>query len=129
MDSRADEYFKAYAELSKTLRTWLVAYGIGAPIALLTNETFAVAIRRSGQSRCIAGFFLFGVAAQVVLAAVNKTSMWALYYGETQSDFKNKRRYKLAHVISEHYWPDLSLDVAAMVAFGVATWMAFKLAV
>ena len=32
--NKAEEYLNAYAEHSKTLRTWLVAYGIGAPVLL-----------------------------------------------------------------------------------------------
>ena len=128
-DNHAEQYFKAYAELSKTLRTWLVAYGIGAPIALLTNATFAAAIRNTGQSKYIAGAFLFGVAVQVVVAAINKVSMWALYYGETQAKFKKTTRYRVAHFLSETYWIDLLLDVASIAAFAGATWSAFKIAV
>jgi hypothetical protein len=128
-DNRADEYFKAYAELSRTLRTWLVAYGIGAPIALLTNEAFAEAIRKSGQSKYIAGAFLAGVAGQVVLATVNKVSMWALYYGETQAKFKETTRYCAAHWLSERYWLDLLLDLGALAAFVWASWSAFRIAI
>ncbi len=72
VESQADQYFNAYAELSKTLRTWLVAYGIGAPIVLLTNAGFSGAIRKAGDSKYVAGAFLLGVAAQVALAAINK---------------------------------------------------------
>jgi hypothetical protein len=111
------------------LRTWLVAYGIGAPIALLTNATFATAIRNSGKSRYIAGAFLIGVAGQVVLAAINKISMWALYYGETCAKFKQTNRYEVAHSLSETYWIDLLLDMASITAFAWATWSAFQIAV
>jgi len=106
-----------------------VAYGIGAPIALLTNVAFASAIRSSGRSKYIAGAFLFGVAGQVALAAINKISMWALYYGETETQFKETRRYRVAHWLSETYWIDLTLHVAAIVAFVLATWFAFEVAV
>jgi hypothetical protein len=111
------------------LRTWLVAYGIGAPIALLTNETFASTIRKSGNAKFIAGAFLLGVAGQVVLAAINKVSMWALYYGETEQQFRQTKRYKVAHFFSETYWIDLLLDIASIAAFAGATWSAFKIAV
>jgi hypothetical protein len=105
-----------------------VAYGIGAPIALLTNAEFATKIRSSGESKCIAGTFLVGVAAQVALASINKVSMWALYYGETQAQFKATTRYKVAHFLSEIYWLDLLLDVGAIAAFSWASWLAFQIA-
>jgi hypothetical protein len=55
--------------------------------------------------------------------------MWALYYGETQSTFKKTWRYRVAHSLSETYWIDLTLDVAAIAAFAWATWLAFDVAV
>ena len=38
MADEIEELYKAYEEHAKTLRTWLVAYGIGAPVVFLTNE-------------------------------------------------------------------------------------------
>ena len=55
--------------------------------------------------------------------------MWALYYGETQAHFKKTKRYRLAHYLSEIYWPDLLLDVGAIAAFAWASWVAFQVAV
>ena len=128
IESQADQYFNVYAELSKTLRTWLVAYGIGAPIVLLTNASFSTVIRKAGDSKYIAGAFLLGVAAQVALAAINKISMWALYYGETQPAYKMTRRFKFAHLVSETFAIDFLLDIGAIVAFTWATWVAFCVA-
>ena len=31
-------HFENYAEYAKTLRSWLVAYGIGGPVLFLTNK-------------------------------------------------------------------------------------------
>jgi hypothetical protein len=64
---RVDSLINAYDEFAKTLRTWLVAYGIGGPVLLLTNETVRQAIAKSGAARCIAGTFLLGVGLQVLL--------------------------------------------------------------
>ena len=36
-----DGYFRAYEEYSKLIRTWLVAYGVGAPVLLFTNDRLA----------------------------------------------------------------------------------------
>jgi hypothetical protein len=90
---------------------------------------FADAIRKSGESKYIAGLFLAGVAGQVFLATINKISMWALYYGETRVTYKKTWRYRVAHFLSEYYWIDLTLDVGAIAAFAWATWLAFNVAV
>lgn len=80
MDSVAESHYKAYEEYSKTLRTWLVAYGIGAPVLLLNSDQLRVLILKSGQARIIGIMFLAGVGIQVALAAVNKAIMWYCYH-------------------------------------------------
>lgn len=124
MASLAEEYLEAYGEHARTLRTWLVAYGIGAPILLITNDSFAVAIRKSGDARWMAGCFFAGVTLQVLLSAVNKSAMWGLYYGETAPLFKRTFWFKLAYGVSERYWIDFVVDLATFVLFGIATWKA-----
>jgi len=120
------EYLSAHTEFSKSLRTWFVAYGIGAPVLLLTNKEIANTLKESGNARAIAAIFLVGVCLQVMLATANKTSMWGIYYGETNPLFKNTRRYKSAWWFSEAYWIDLVIDVTTMGAFGAATFWAFS---
>lgn len=48
-DSSA-ELYAVYEEHSKTLRTWLVAYGIGAPVLFITNDKVWKAIASSGSA-------------------------------------------------------------------------------
>lgn len=74
-DSRS-ELYAAYDGYSRALRTWLVAYGIGAPVLLMTNDALWLAVAESGDAAWIGALFLVGVALQVVLTAVNKTAMW-----------------------------------------------------
>ena len=35
----AEDHYQSYAEHNRILRTWLVAYGIGAPVLILSNDT------------------------------------------------------------------------------------------
>ena len=126
MTTDREEYFKAYEEYSKVLRTWFVAYGIGGPLLLLTNETLAKAIKGSGQGKSLAALFLTGVALQVILAALNKVSMWGIYFGEFKNVFKSTRRYKISHWFSEQFWIDLLVDILTIISFAVATWRGYQ---
>ena len=83
------------------------------------------AIRASGNAKFIAACFLIGVSLQVLLATVNKASMWALYYGEENPGFKNRKRYHAGHWLSENFWIDLLVDVTTLLLFGLATRYAF----
>jgi len=67
MTTEREEYFKAYEEYSKVLRTWFVAYGIGGPVLLLTNETLAKAIKASGQVRVLRPSFSLASPSRLFL--------------------------------------------------------------
>lgn len=131
-----DGYYKVYEEYSKTLRTWFVAYGIGAPVLLLNNEVLRKAVIGSGASTEIAIVFLAGVAMQVALASVNKATAWILY-AESEVHAKPKAAHKpakrtwyqeLADRISEQFWIDFAVDLLTGVAFVLGTLRVFLVA-
>jgi hypothetical protein len=126
-ENDASDYFKVYQEYSKVLRTWFAAYGIGAPVLILTNEGISKAIKASGDSKCIASFFLIGVSLQVVLAVINKMTMWGMYYGEVNLKFKKSRSYIFADWLAVQFWMDIFVDLATIAAFGGGTWKMFSL--
>jgi hypothetical protein len=118
----AEEYFECYAEFSKTLRTWFIAYGIGAPILFLSNKALWDTIKSSSNIGIISLFFLFGVSIQVLEALLNKISMWYLYQGEEKPQFKSKILYKVLYNISECYSLDILFDIITLGFFATATW-------
>jgi hypothetical protein len=125
--SDADGYYKVYEEYAKALRTWLVAYGIGGPVLLLTNDSVRTALASSGGSRMLAFAFLAGVGLQVFLAALNKTLMWTNYFAATSPTHRARRRFRVAAWLSEQFWIDLLVDLASLALFGWATWRAFDI--
>jgi hypothetical protein len=122
-----DDYFADYDEYAKVLRTWFVAYGIGGPVLLLTNEAVRGKIVASGLSGYIASAFLVGVGLQVVLAITNKTALWGCYKAARQPELRKRRRYCVAHWFAYVLWIDLLFDVVSLFAFGLATYLAFEI--
>lgn len=121
----ADGFFKVYEEYAKTLRTWLVAYGIGAPVLLMTNEKIWDVVKKSGEARWVGGCYLIAVGIQIVLAALNKSVNWAMYFGEANVEFKNEPVYRLADWLSRMYLLDLVVDLLSICLFAWATVKAF----
>ncbi len=119
-------YYKAYAEYSKTLRTWLVAYGMGAPVLLSARQEVWPALASSGRAKLMIGLFLGGVVAQVVLATVNKASMWVMYYGALQPKYKKRLPHRLAEWFAEYIGIDVGVDIVSMALFAWATGIAFQ---
>ena len=126
MSGQAAEFYKAYEDYSRTLRTWLVAYGIGGPVLMLTNDRVARSLLESGHARFIAALFLAGVVLQVALAAVNKTAMWILYFADDDEELAGKWWCRAAQWLSRQLWIDLLLDLGSLTAFAIATWHAFN---
>ena len=122
-----EAFFKIYDAHTKILRAWLVAYGVGGPVLILTHEKIAKKVTDSGFGREIALLFIIGVGLQVLLSLVNKWVNWGLYaYSETEQHVKGKR-YKACSWTSEQVWFDILLDIGTIGAFGMATWKLMSL--
>jgi len=121
-DQREDTgYYQAYAEFAKTLRTWFIAYGIGAPALVLSNKDLWNTVKGSGNLIYIAVLFLLGVTFQVIEAFIYKTAMWHLYVSESDEDHMKTWWYKMADIVSESYKLELFFDVGAFIFFAIAT--------
>jgi len=118
----ADSY-SAYEWHANTLRTWLVAYGIGVPAIFLTQDTLRTKLIASAYCFQITNSFLLGVAYQVLLAFLNKTAMWIYYYGkEENNEFKKHVLFEPTKRFTECYWFDFAVDLVTIVLFAFATY-------
>lgn len=118
---RETGFSSSYVEFAKTLRTWFVAYGIGAPVFVLGQDTLRASWQSIPDARFIAECFLGGVALQVIAALVYKISMWYLYMGELDEEFCNSTRYEWSESISVALWLEVLFDVGTIGLFGYAT--------
>lgn len=114
-------FFANYAEYAKTLRAWLVAYGIGGPVLLITNKELSAALKASAYRNDIVDLFLVGVALQVSLAFINKWCAWHMYVGEYESAYKSRTRYKVWSWLNDRSWIDMLVDGGSLVAFALST--------
>jgi uncharacterized membrane protein YGL010W len=120
-------FYPAYADFSRNVRTWFIAYGIGAPVLLLTTDSAIARLSASGQAKFISILFLTGVAVQILTALLYKSAMWYLYIGELRPDFRTSRRHKCADWISESHILELALDLITIGCFGIATFNAMNI--
>lgn len=124
--SAKEAFYKSYSDFSKTLRTWFVAYGIGGPIVLLSNNAAWGWLVKSGRVSWMGLLFLVGGVLQVIGALLNKHAMWYLYIGEDQPATKSRCSYKVWDKYSNQGWVDVLIDIATLILFGWATWLAFS---
>lgn len=117
-----DSHFQNYSDYSRSLRTWLVAYGVGGPVLFLTNDTLAARIAESGYAGQITFAFLLGVALQIMLSLINKWSAWHMYAGSGDDEYQTSWRYRCWARVNEQSWLDIVVDVFSFGAFIFATW-------
>ena len=123
--SDRDDYTGAYRHYAGVLRTWLVAYGVGGPVIILTNDKLWEAMQSARILALAGSLFLLGVALQVLLALLNKTTMWLSYYGQDHEEFKKSRRYAAAKWLRSKYLIDFVSDVGSILLFAGATVVVF----
>lgn len=131
------EFYGPYAEHSKTLRAWFVAYGIGGPVVLLSSDKAWDSLVKSGCGRYVGLLFISGGVIQILSALLNKHSMWLLYLEEVGAKDRKKEclrdipttlrkpTYKLAEWYSKQTWVDILFDIYTLLLFGWATRIAF----
>lgn len=120
-------FFESYAKFSKILRTWLVAYGIGAPVLFANNDCVIKVIQDTKNGPYIVKLFLIGVSIQVFAALIYKYAMGYLYFGELDKYLKNKLIYKIADYLSESMWLEMIFDLSSIGCFLFATYRVYTL--
>ena len=126
-EQEAHSYYQNYAEYNRTLRAWLVIFGVGGPATLIAHRDLATQLAKAGTLRCVVIAFLLGAAAQVLIALINKTASWSSYYGELNAEYQKSVRYRSLDWLNENFWIDVLMDLVSLFAFAYAIWELFRL--
>lgn len=124
---KESDLFEDYDAFAKVLRTWFVAYGVGGPVLLLTNDTVSSKIADSGCARGIASAFLIGVGLQVLFTLLNKAALWGCYKAARDSKLRERLVYRIAEWFAYVLWLDLLVDFVSFVLFAFATYRVFTI--
>lgn len=117
----AKEYLESYQSFAATMRAWLVAYGIGAPVLLATQGAFSFVLADRKAAEPLIYMYLIGVGIQILSALMFKASMWYIFWGALNADFKSSWRYKVSDWLSEQLWFEILLDALTIGLFAWAT--------
>lgn len=119
--SAPSEYFEPYRHYAQVLRAWLVGFGVGAPVLLLSQHEITSALVVSGKAVLVLSLFLIGVSAQVLVALIYKYSMAFLYENEHSGAEINAFKLTIGNYFSTRYWPDVAGDTVAVLSYLAAT--------
>jgi hypothetical protein len=116
-------FYEPYVHFARLLRTWLVGYGIGVPVILLSQQDVSRKVLESGEGQTITLLFLSGVCVQVFAAFIYKYAMGYIYAKEIGLIDKESIRFHLAAFISEAYWLEILFDIVTVISFVCATYI------
>lgn len=126
-EQKKSEFYEPYAAFARTLRAWLVAYGIGAPVLFSSQDAFSRVLKDAEATAPIMVLFFVGVSLQVFDALSHKYCMFYLYCGEDSESFKQTLRYRLSDIYSEQTWIEILIDFATIGCFALATYRLLSL--
>jgi len=126
MDKR-QEFGDAFSRYERLLRNWFIAYGIGAPILLLTQNSLRDKFLASPDRWCIGILFLIGIAFQVFENWLYKMTTWYQYRGEAHPELKKTRTYRFSVGVENRYWIDVGFDLVTFILFFFATYKVFSI--
>ena len=122
--SQKTDYFEPYSHFARALRIWFIAYGVGGPIAIFSNGAVLEKLIAAKTLRPAVWLFFTGMAIQVLMAIIWRTSMWYQYLAEDTPKLKQTKRYRVSLWASEQYWLEMIPDLLTLAAFAWGTVLA-----
>jgi len=107
---RESDYADAYKTFSRTLRAWLVAYGIGAPVLLVSQESVAVKLAGFDETRTIVWIFLVGVGIQILSTFLYKITLGYLFLNQRDELPSQTLMFRISRWIFRQLWHTMSFQ-------------------
>lgn len=116
----AKEYFEQYWRYCAAVRNWLVGFGVGSCILLVSEKSGIFKDVSHEKKGNILIWLMIGIVVQIVLALVNKYIHWCVYWGMESKEFRKSIWYRAANRVSRWFLIDVCADVFSIVAFIIA---------
>jgi hypothetical protein len=120
-DKEETGFYEPYSFLARTVRTWFIAYGIGAPVLLFSNAEAWRLLMAKGVAGTVVKLFLAGVGLQVLTSIVFKAAMWYQYMEEIGRLTETSWLYRVSDWLSDRYGLEFVIEVVTLWLFSCAT--------
>ncbi len=117
----SEDYYNPYRDYAWRFRIWLVAFGVSAPIALLSNSAAYSTIKSSCAATAAIWMMFAGVLIQILLTWLYKWCMWILYMCEIGQIKIDDCRFRIAHDLSTSFLTEFILDLLTVLLFIAAS--------
>lgn len=119
-----DQRFReAYTEYNRVLRTWFVAFGAGAPAALILSNEARSLLSNADDGLLIVWLLAVGVILQITVTFLNKYIAWAnqvIELNRTEDGGISENEYWFTiwfSNLTKHIWIDIFSDIVTGALF------------
>lgn len=120
-------YFESYKAFAWRFRLWLVAYGIGLPVVIVSNKELWAVVKTSCDARFVLWMPLIGLGIQVFVTWVFKTCMWYCDRYAKKVLPAESLYYRTALWITDRYYLEMILDFVTLGLYAYSTFVLLKL--
>ncbi len=105
---------------SRILRAWLVAFGVGLPAIVLTNERLFDGLVEAGMAKRVFGLIFIAVGLQVGAECWLKYRHWLEYARSFERSSCSSKRLVTKRIARIYFTVSLTIDLASIALLGTA---------
>jgi hypothetical protein len=120
-DHNKSAFEEVYRQHTGNFRTWLVAFGVGFPVFLVSNVEIWHKLETSGI-KCILIPIIIGIALQVTLALVDKYADWFCLSVIYKLRDQGSASAKFGVWWQKHDWLSFIVDCTTILVIGLAAY-------
>ncbi len=125
-ESEITQYFEQYWRYCLALRNWLVAFGVGLCMLVMSDRVSLPGYISDSTKKAIVALAFIGVLLQIILVFLNKVIHWYVYSGTECPKFQETKRYRFSDRLSECFWLDIGVDVLTIAIYLWAGYLLWK---
>ena len=103
------------------MRTWLVGFGIGAPVLFLSNKDVWAKLRAPTSSVSRADVSRGGRSLQVGLGLLYRSAC-GISTLKNRQPRENDSPVPMVERLSDLFWPEITVAIVTLALFGWSTW-------
>jgi hypothetical protein len=105
----------------------MIAFGVGLPVFLASNENLWRKFSHAYVARSIAYLFLGGTALQVLVSLIDKYTDWSCLSAVEGLRNTDSIGATVGVWWQKHDWPSILIDIASIVLFGYANYWVLQI--
>ena len=121
------DFLESFRASSASMSKWIVAYGVGMPVIILSQESFSHYLIAQKYFLVVLSLFLTGSCLKVISELVYKYISWPLHLGEGDETYRKRTSYKICKNLYNSLLFEAIFDIPAVILLFTGTIWTFSI--